>query len=143
MNLTKVGIILLLLTNVFAYGQSQYVVNKITYDGLPEKVYVGDFTLDEIPAEYILITIDVPLGNKLLAGRIGYRYMKVDYGQPYESGKNSEFSKQLCVNKMAAAQTRILAPSIVFFNILKKNGWKFVAQVGPPENFQSIFEKIN
>ena len=65
----------------------QYVVNKATFSGIPSEAYIGKVPLDEIPVDLILVTLDVPIGVKILAGRVGFKYCKIDYGQPYYSSQ--------------------------------------------------------
>lgn len=120
----------------------QYAVNKATFSGYPSEVFVGRVPLDEIPVDLILVTLDAPAGMKMLGiENLAYKYCKIDYGQPYYSSEG-DYSGQLCISQTASKKTRILAESIVFFNILKQNGWEYKDQVvGTGGSFQFIFEK--
>lgn len=119
----------------------QYEVNKAIFSGIPSEAYIGKVPLDEIPVDLILVTLDAPAGLKMLGiANLAYKYCKIDYGQPYYSSQG-DFSRQLCISQTASKKTRILAESIVFFNILKQNGWEYKDQVGMNESFQFIFEK--
>ena len=119
----------------------QYAVNNATFSGIPSEAYIGKVPLDEIPVDLILVTLDVPTGMKMLGIRaLSYKFCKIDYGQPYYPTEGN-FSGQLCISQTASKKTRILAESIVFFNLLKQNGWEYKDQVGMNESFQFIFEK--
>lgn len=122
-----------------AFSQ-EYVVNNEAFEGFPSDVFVGKIPLKDIPAEVILVSTDVPTGRKLLAGRVGLKYCNISYGQPRIG---SVYNQQLCISQTPSQETRILAESIVFFNILKQKGWEYKGQVGMPGAFQFIFEKTN
>lgn len=133
---------LLILFVLFAASSvaQDYVVNKKTLQGYPSEVFVGRIPLDEIPVDLIVVTTEVPNGIKILAGRVGLKYLKVDYGQP-TFPHEGVYSKQLCISQKTTSKTRILAESIVFFNILKQNGWDYKDQIGMGGSFQFLFEK--
>jgi len=131
--------LLLFLICSYTYSQ-EYVVNNEAFEGFPLDVFVGKIPLKDIPAEVILVSTDVPTARKFLAGRVGLKYCNISYGQPQ---RGSVYNQQLCISQTPSQETRILAESIVFFNILKLNGWEYKGQVGVPGAFQFIFEKTN
>jgi len=140
-------ILIILFISLNSYSQEG--VGVTIYDNLPETLYVSGIMIQDIPTNYMTMTLGTTMGAKIIGGNnFGNYFITLNWGQallkkPNTKNKYYEQSRSVVKQQVPTGDSRIfIGTASVALNILENYGWepKFFLETGDGTSW--IMKKI-